>query len=196
MDHESFFFEEMNNDIEGIQTSFSFNQNLRGGGEPLIAKFKILLNDEIIKQGASDLTVKCSYKELATDTTVTIEKNLGITFYDSTDFVEISNPYADHAKSNIVESTEMFKGRNELIDKICETLLKSKSKGYVIYGQKRSGKSSVLWHLENNLNKSKDVFAIYFSTGLSIAQDANVEANLYYVILTSIERKIRKLKTY
>lgn len=185
----------MNNDIEGIQTSFSFNQNLRGGGEPLIAKFKILLNDEIIKQGASDLTVKCSYKELATDTTVTIEKNLGITFYDSTDFVEISNPYADHAKSNIVESTEMFKGRNELIDKICETLLKSKSKGYVIYGQKRSGKSSVLWHLENNLNKSKDVFAIYFSTGLSIAQDANVEANLYYVILTSIERKIRKLKT-
>lgn len=185
----------MNNDIEGIQTSISFNQNLRGGGEPLIAKFKILLNDEIIKQGASDVTVKCSYKELATETTVSIEKNLGITFYDSTDFVEISNPYADHAKSNIVESTEMFKGRNELIDKICETLLKSKSKGYVIYGQKRSGKSSVLWHLENNLNKSKDVFAIYFSTGLSIAQDANVEANLYYVILTSIERKIRKLKT-
>ena len=185
----------MNNDIEGIQTSFSFNQNLRGGGEPLIAKFRILLNDEIIKQGASDVTVKCSYKELATDTTVTIEKNLGITFYDSTDFVEISNPYADHAKSNIVESTEMFKGRNELIERVCETLLKSKSKGYVIYGQKRSGKSSVLWHLENNLNKSKDVFAIYFSTGLSIAQDVNVEANLYYVILTSIERKIRKLKT-
>lgn len=185
----------MNNDIEGIQTSFSFNQNLRGGGEPLIAKFRILLNDEIIKQGASDVTVKCSYKELATDTTVTIEKNLGITFYDSTDFIEISNPYADHAKSNIVESTEMFKGRDELIDKVCKTLLTSKSKGYVIYGQKRSGKSSVLWHLENNLNKSKDVFAIYFSTGLSIAQDANVEANLYYVILTSIERKIRKLKT-
>jgi tetratricopeptide (TPR) repeat protein len=185
----------INNDSAEIKTSVSFNQSLSGGSEPLIAKFKLSLKEEIIKQGAFDITVKCSYKELANDTTASVEKNFGITFYDRSSFVEIINPYADHAKSNIVESTEMFKGRNELIDKICATLLTSKSKGYLIYGQKRSGKSSVLWHLENNLNKSKDVFAIYFSTGLSIAQDSNVEANLYYVILTSIERKIRKLKT-
>lgn len=184
----------LNNGIEGIQTLVNFNQNLRGGGEPLIAKFKVKLNDEIIKQGASDIKIKCSYKELATDNIISFEKNISISFYDSSDFKEITNPYADHAKSNIVESPTMFKGRNELIQRVCETLLTSKSKGYVIYGQKRSGKSSVLWHLENNLNQSGKAFAIYFSTGLSIAQDNNVEANLYYVILTAIERKLRKLK--
>lgn len=184
----------LNNGIEGIQTFVKFNQNLRGGGEPLIAKFNVKLNDEIIKQGASDIKIKCSYKELATDNIISIVKNISISFYDSSDFNEIANPYADHAKSNIVESTKMFKGRNELINRVCDTLLTSKSKGYVIYGQKRSGKSSVLWHLENNLNLSGDAFAIYFSTGLSIAQDNNVEANLYYVILTAIERKLRKLK--
>lgn len=184
----------LNNGIEGIQTQVIFHQNLRGGGEPLIAKFNVKLNDEIIKQGASDIKIKCSYKELATDSIISFEKNISISFYDSSDFKEISNPYADHAKSNIVESPKMFKGRNELIHRVCDTLLTSKSKGYVIYGQKRSGKSSVLWHLENNLNQSGEAFAIYFSTGLSIAQDNNVEANLYYVILTAIERKLRKLK--
>lgn len=185
---------DLNNGMEGFQTFVSFNQNLRGGGEPLIAKFNVKLNDEIIKQGASDIKIKCSYKELATDSIISFEKNISISFYDSSDFNEIANPYADHAKSNIVESPKMFKGRNELILRVCDTLLTSKSKGYVIYGQKRSGKSSVLWHLENNLNLSGEAFAIYFSTGLSIAQDNNVEANLYYVILTAIERKLRKLK--
>ena len=185
---------DLNNGMEGIITLVTFNQNLRGGGEPLIAKFNVKLNDEMIKQGASDIKIKCSYKELATDSIFSIEKNISISFYDSSDFKEIANPYADHAKSNIVESPKMFKGRNELIQRVCETLLTSKSKGYVIYGQKRSGKSSVLWHLENNVNKSGEAFAIYFSTGLSIAQDGNVEANFYYIILTAIERKLRKLK--
>jgi hypothetical protein len=185
---------DLSNEIEGIHIKEKFSENLRGGGEPLIAKFILKLNEDIIKQGASDIKIRCSYKELATDQQISFEKNISISFYDSSDFNEVLNPYAEHAKSNIVESPKMFKGRNELIKRVCDTLLTSKSKGYVIYGQKRSGKSSVLWHLENNLNQSGKAFAIYFTTGLSISQDSNLEANLYYRILTAIERKIRKLK--
>jgi len=185
---------DLSDDIEGIIINKNFDQNLRGGGEPFIAKFIIMLNDDIINQGATDIKLKCTYKELATNQEQTIEKRLSISFYNNSDFMEISNPYAELAKSNIVENPKMFKGRSELIERICETILSSKSKGYVIYGQKRSGKSSVLWHLENNLNASGKAFAIYFSTGLSIAQDESVEANFYYVILSTIERRFRKIR--
>jgi tetratricopeptide (TPR) repeat protein len=185
---------DLNQEIGGIRTMVTFSQNLRGGGEPLIGRFLLKLPTSIINQGAIDIKASCSFKELVSEELVNITKDLSISFFDSTQFIEINNPYAEHAKSNIVENPKMFKGRDELINRVCTTILSSKSKGYVVYGQKRSGKSSVLWHLENSLNKSNEAFAVYFSIGLSIAQDDDVETNLYYTILTTIERKLRKLK--
>src|SRR5690606_32012305 len=139
--------EEISRDITLIKSTDSFNQNLRGGAEPLIAKFIIGLNDDVIRQGATDVKIRCSYRELVTNEARMLEKDLSVSFYDSSKFQNILNPYAEHAKSNIVENPSMFKGRDELINRVCDTIISSKSKGYVIYGQKRSGKSSVLWHL-------------------------------------------------
>lgn len=173
----------------------SFSTTLRGGGEPIIGKFSINFPESIIKQGAADLTFEYKYRVLTTGEEKIQSKTLSIVFYDSKNFVEVHNPYAEHAKSNIVENPEMFKGRTELINKIYDTVMSTKSKGYVLYGQKRSGKSSVLWHLENKFNSSLKAFAVYYQVGLAIAQDSNVEANFYYRILTTIERKINRLKS-
>jgi hypothetical protein len=52
-----------------------------------------------------------------------------------------------------------------------------------------------LWHLENKFNSGSKAFAVYYQVGLAIAQDSNVEANFYYRILTTIERKIGRLKS-
>ena len=173
----------------------SFSTTLRGGGEPIIGRFTIQFPKAIIKQGAADLTFNYKFRILTTGEEKTQTKTLSIAFYDSKNFVEIQNPYAEHAKSNIVENPEMFKGRTELINRIYDTVMSTKSKGYVLYGQKRSGKSSVLWHLENKFNSSLKAFAVYYQVGLAIAQDNNVEANFYYRILTTIERKINKLNS-
>lgn len=185
-------------DSEGIvlkNSSETFSTTLRGGGEPIIGRFTIHFPVAIIKQGAADLIFNYKFKILTTGEEKSVTKTLSIVFYDSKNFVEVQNPYAEHAKSNIVENPEMFKGRTELINKIYGTIMSTKSKGYVLYGQKRSGKSSVLWHLEKKFNSSLNAFAVYYQTGLSIAQDNNVEANFYYRILTTIERKINKLKS-
>jgi tetratricopeptide (TPR) repeat protein len=176
-------------------SSETFSTTLRGGGEPIIGRFTIHFPEVIVNQGAADLIFNYKFRILTTGEEKSQSKTLSIVFYDSKNFVEVQNPYAEHAKSNIVENPEMFKGRTELINKIYNTVMSTKSKGYVVYGQKRSGKSSVLWHLENKFNSSLKAFAVYYQTGLSIAQDNNVEANFYYRILTTIERKINKLKS-
>lgn len=49
--------------------------------------------------------------------------------------------------------------------------------------------------MENKFNTSLKAFAVYYQVGLAIAQDSNVEANFYYRILTTIERKINRLKS-
>lgn len=183
------------NDFQIKNSYESFSTTLRGGGEPIIGKFSINFPESIIKQGAADLTFEYKYRVLTTGEEKVESKTLSIVFYDSKNFVEVHNPYAEHAKSNIVENPEMFKGRTELINRIYDTVMSTKSKGYVLYGQKRSGKSSVLWHLENKFNSSLKAFAVYYQVGLAIAQDSNVEANFYYRILTTIERKINRLKS-
>lgn len=183
------------NDFQIKNSYESFSTTLRGGGEPIIGKFSINFPESIIKQGAADLTFEYKYRVLTTGEEKVESKTLSIVFYDSKNFVEVHNPYAEHAKSNIVENPEMFKGRTELINRIYDTVMSTKSKGYVLYGQKRSGKSSVLWHLENKFNSSLKAFAVYYQVGLAIAQDSNVEANFYYRILTTIERKINRLNS-
>ena len=183
------------NNLQIKNSSESFSTTLRGGGEPIIGKFSINFPESIIKQGAADLTFEYKYRVLTTGEEKVQSKTLSIVFYDSKNFVEVNNPYAEHAKSNIVENPEMFKGRTELINRIYDTVMNTKSKGYVLYGQKRSGKSSVLWHLENKFNSGLKAFAVYYQVGLAIAQDSNVEANFYYRILTTIERKLNRLKS-
>jgi hypothetical protein len=183
------------NDFRLENTSETFSTTLRGGGEPIIGKFTINFPDSIIKQGAADVAFEYKYRVLTTGEEKSQIKTLSIVFYDSKNFEEVQNPYAEHAKSNIVENPDMFKGRTELINRIYDTVMNTKSKGYVLYGQKRSGKSSVLWHLENKFNSSLKAFAVYYQVGLAIAQDSNVEANFYYRILTTIERKINRLKS-
>lgn len=183
------------NDLVLENSSESFSTTLRGGGEPIIGRFTIRYPEAIIKQGAADLTFNYKFRIITTGEEKFQSKTLSIVFYDSKNFIEVQNPYAEHAKSNIVENPEMFKGRTELINRIYNTVMSTKSKGYVLYGQKRSGKSSVLWHLENKFNSGLKAFAVYYQVGLAIAQDNNVEANFYYRILTTIERKINKLKS-
>lgn len=183
------------NNFQIKNSSESFSTTLRGGGEPIIGKFSINFPESISNQGAADLTFEYKYRVLTTGEEKVQSKTLSIVFYDSKNFVEVHNPYAEHAKSNIVENPEMFKGRTELINRIYDTVMNTKSKGYVLYGQKRSGKSSVLWHLENKFNSGLKAFAVYYQVGLAIAQDSNVEANFYYRILTTIERKLNRLKS-
>lgn len=70
-------------------------------------------------------------------------------------FDEIPNPYGRYSGGAPVEDEEMFFGRTELIYRVIR-YLSSGSLGqcFVLYGQKRSGKSSVLKQVERQLGNS------------------------------------------
>lgn len=67
-------------------------------------------------------------------------------------FSEIPNPYGRYSGGSPVEDEEMFFGRASLIERIVK-LLSTGDMGqcFVLYGQKRSGKSSVLKQVERRI---------------------------------------------
>ena len=112
------------------------------------------------------------------------------------DYEDFENPYIAHVKSNAVKDKSMFKGRDEIIDTICKYVLED-NKGYVLYGQKRSGKSSVLYHITQKLRAEKKAFAVEYTMGNNIVQDSESEsesmANLFYTIISEIGRAIKEV---
>lgn len=112
------------------------------------------------------------------------------------DYEDFENPYIAHVKSNAVKDKSMFKGRDEIIDTICKYVLED-FKGYVLYGQKRSGKSSVLYHITQRLRAEHKAFAVEYTMGNNIVQDTESEnesmANLFYTIISEIGRAIKEV---
>lgn len=107
-------------------------------------------------------------------------------------FDEISpNPYAPYAQGSIVDNEEMFYGRDDLLRRLTELVHGSPTlKSLVIYGQKRTGKSSVLYHLERTFKPP--VIPIRFSLG-EIISDLTFP-NLLYLIIQEIDTRLSRLR--
>lgn len=70
-------------------------------------------------------------------------------------FKEITNPYSRYAGGSPIDDDNMFYGRAEIINKVINCISSgSLGQCFVIYGQKRSGKSSVLNQIEKKINDS------------------------------------------
>jgi predicted Zn-dependent protease len=120
------------------------------GGTQEILTIPIHLTKQAIESETFSLPVYAQYRTRSEDTDRTQIANLSIRLYSEEQFEEIENPYAAYAESAIVQNKEMFYGRNELISNTARTIRDSHSqnKCLVIFGQKRSGKSSILHHLK------------------------------------------------
>ena len=96
-----------------------------------------------------------------------VEKSVQLTV-DSGKFEEIRNPYI---AGNPVEKDEVFLGRNDLIKNLVNSLIDDNTRCVVIYGQKRSGKSSIFKHLKHKL---EDKFIVLdFTAGSDITNEQN-----------------------
>jgi hypothetical protein len=79
-------------------------------------------------------------------------------------FVSVTNPYSRYSGGTPVEEQKMFFGRQELLDRIYHELTSGPlGQCFVLYGQKRSGKSSVLRQLAKRLGPPN--FAVHLSLG-------------------------------
>jgi len=172
------------NGIVFIKENNSINQSIKGGDEKVL-KLRLIVDKTLFEVGATNLSLNCYYKIRGSDELLMQDEELTLRFYSITDFIKIENPFAATADSGPVVDDSMFYGREEFISAIKDSIMNSKSKCIIIYGQKRSGKSSVLHHLRKKLNGDPNAFCISFSLG-EIIEDLSPKT-FYYTILTEIE---------
>lgn len=109
---------------------------------------------EQIRDGAFSVSVKVDYRNrkgnIQSSGAFPLAVRLGRPAFD-----EIPNPYGRYSGGSPVEDEEMFFGRASLIDRIIRHLSTgTMGQCFALYGQKRSGKSSVLKQVEHRLGKA------------------------------------------
>ena len=170
------------------------NDTLQGGGKQYF-QFDIPVSTEDIARGELNPLSVCFSYETNELTKETKSEDLHIRISHPEQFITIPNPYSEFAHANTVEDDAMFKGRETTIQEICDNVVKSK-KCYAIYGQKRSGKSSVLFHIAKKLTSENKALAVHFSIGQNILGDRDndntVLNNLYYLFLKEIENALKR----
>jgi tetratricopeptide (TPR) repeat protein len=161
------------------------------GGESHIFNISVGVSSKIATEKATSINVTCFYSTRTEDEPVTLEKQLSLRLYSESEFETIPNPYEQLANGGPVTDRGMFYGRNEFIDRITEAIISTDSKQVVIYGQKRSGKSSVLYHLKKSLENTQKTFCISFSIG-EIFENIS-SATFFHKILFTIEEELEDL---
>jgi tetratricopeptide (TPR) repeat protein len=173
------------------RNEINLDHPLRGGGQDILT-ILVRLTEEAVQSETFSLPIYAQYRTRAENIAQTQVANFSIRLYSEEQFEEIENPYAAYAESAIVQNKEMFYGRNELIENTARTIRDSHSqnKCLVIFGQKRSGKSSILHHLKLELQQDTDLLILDIGNIGSIL-DEYASTPLMYQILWSIVRKLQ-----
>jgi len=185
----------------------TFTVRLEGslrGGEQRILKVPIQLSEEALSAQAFSLPIYAHYRTRSGEIQQTIVNNFSIRLSAEEEFEEILNPYAPYAEGGIVGDPAMFYGRDELITNIANALKASRtqSKCVVIYGQKRAGKSSILFHLKERLKSKNDLLVLDIGNIGAILDEHSTMPFLYQILWTilkelrnSIEDKLTEGKS-
>lgn len=172
--------------FEATELKIKRDGSLRGG-EQSILKVPLRVTAEALASQTFSLPVYARYRTRAEVKEKTPVENLSVRLYSEDEFEDIENPYAAYAEGGIVGDPDMFFGRAELIQNIASVIRESRlqSKCVMVFGQKRSGKSSVLYHLNTLLKKDADILVLDLGNIGSI-QDDNSSVQLLYQILKRI----------
>jgi len=174
------------------QTDIKLKGSLRGGDQQTL-RILLWVSKQAINSETFSLPVYIKYNTRSKEMMDTPVENFSIRLYQYQEFEEIENPYAAYAEGGIVDEKEMFYGRGEFIANVANTLQKSssnQSKWVLIYGQKRSGKSSILTHLKNKLQERNDNLVLDVGNIGSLL-DEHSSIPLLYQILWSILKELR-----
>lgn len=177
-------------DITFIEKSNEYFDSI-DGGESHIFNLSVKVSNKIANEKATSIDIICFYNNRLQEEPIKLEKQLSLRLYSENEFETIPNPYEKLANGGPVTDRSMFYGRNEFIDRITEAIISTDSKQVVIYGQKRSGKSSVLYHLKKSLENTQKAFCISFSLG-EIFENIS-SATFFHKILFTIEEELENL---
>ena len=181
--------------VQKYEETFSvrLERSLRGG-EQCILKVPIQLSGEELSAQAFSLPIYAHYRTRSGEIQQTPVANFSIRLNSEQEFEEIENPYAPYAEGGIVSETAMFYGRDELIANVAKVIETSRtqSKCVVIYGQKRAGKSSILYHLKERLKQNRDLLVLDIGN-IGAILDEHSKVPFLYQILWTILKTLRDI---
>ena len=126
-----------------------------------------------------------------------LEKKLSAEFNDKSQFVPIVNKFEGHTSGQPVRDKAMFFGREKEIEEIIASMYSDGKCNYgrsiALYGQTRTGKSSILYHLSNKLRKLDIEGNIILDIGSIGDIDFSKNINgLLYELLRSLQKEIKR----
>lgn len=178
--------QELENMFELKEANISHEGSLRGGDQRIF-HIPISITNKALMSKTFSMSIYAQYRMRSGDIKETPVSDFSIRLYSSDEYEEIDNPYATYAEGGPVNDLNMFYGRGDLINRTAQTIRGSskQSKSIVIYGQKRAGKSSVLYHLQQELRKSPNIMILDLGNIGSII-DPNSKIHFLYQILWKI----------
>jgi tetratricopeptide (TPR) repeat protein len=148
------------------------------------------LLQEAIEQKAFTVKSFAKYKTGENDNiALTQEQEISVQLGNPEDFIPADNKYATYAESAEVKEDDMFFGRENIINNIYNVVCNN-YKSFVFYGQKRAGKSSILYHLEKRLRNNTNVLVANIGN-IGGVIDENSKTPLLYQMLFEILNKIK-----
>ncbi len=124
---------------------------LRGGARRELTQ-QLKVSDLAVELGEVQVEVFFRYRRTNGSVEESSPKYIRLQLSSRTDFVSVKNPYSRYSGGNPVDDGKMFYGRSDLLSRLTEQLQGgAPGQCFVLYGQKRSGKSSVLQQLEQRL---------------------------------------------
>ena len=162
------------------------NNNVIRGGENATMRLRVRITPQALENKVARLDLHLLYLVNRGQAQEERTETLNLRLYDESEFVLIPNLYARYASSGPVHDESMFFGRDELIKSMADTIEKSRAKCILLFGQKRSGKSSVLYHVNEKLKASDKFITIKFSIGDLIGSEMTDFA-FFYKICREIE---------
>lgn len=167
-------------------------------GDEKIINIELNLNDDVFLAKAAEVQFTVDYDDIFIAKEKRIHKttteNRTIRF-ENESFVEIENKFRHASGGEELDAdSDMFYGRESIIASILEAIVANRKNQIAIYGQKRSGKSSLLNKIMGKLESDVDnsVFCGKFNLqGLS-DNEPNPTMWILKKIATALTRGIRK----
>ena len=181
-----------NESFEVTKSEIKQNESLRGG-EQSILTVPLRVTPDALQSQTFSLSLRAQYRTRTEEQVQTPIENLSIRLYSEDEFEKIENPYARFAEGGVVGDAEMFFGRDELIQNISQSIKEShsQSKSVVVFGQKRSGKSSVLYHLKESLQEDRELLILNLDNIATIlGENTNQHDDSNVSLLTQILKSI------
>ena len=147
----------------------------------------------LVDSKAADPTttrVKAQLRHRSPDgkTTTTPFQSLSYLLLPHVGYRPLKNPFRAYAGGTTVADPDMFFGRDRILDDLCEELSSGPiGQGFALYGQKRSGKSSLLEQLRLRVDESP-IIALSVSVG-QLDKD-NLVASFVAALLEDLRQRL------